>query len=99
MMVVTLKLITHTKSWPVILIISILFFSLGFYVGYMWISNSIVFLTDNMIGAPKMAWSSGLIYFFVVFCCCLILILDGISITIDFHYGQYASKMRRAVAE
>jgi flagellar biosynthesis protein FlhB len=97
MMVVTLKLVTHTKFWPVLLILSIVLFSLGFYIGYMWISNSVVILTDNMLGTPIVAWSSAITYFFVLFCCCFILFLDGVLITIDFHYGKYASKMRKAV--
>jgi len=97
MMVVTLKLATHTKFWSIALVVSILLFSLGFYIGYMWISNSVVIITDNMLGTPVIAWTSGIAYFFVIFCCCLILLLDGVLITIDFHYGEYASKMRKAI--
>ena len=39
MMLVTFKLSTHTKFWSWILLISILFLSLGMYFAYMWISN------------------------------------------------------------
>ena len=37
--VVTFKLATHTRFWSILLIITIIFLSLGFYVAYMWISN------------------------------------------------------------
>jgi hypothetical protein len=38
-LVVTFKLSSHTRFWSLILFVAIIFFSLGFYIIYMWISN------------------------------------------------------------
>lgn len=37
--VVTMKLSTHTKFWSVMLFTAVSLLSMGFYVAYMWISN------------------------------------------------------------
>lgn len=87
MIVVTLKLVTHTKYWPFILPLSIIVFSLGFYIAYMCISNNVKILTDTMLRTPIMTWNCALPYFFVLFCCCIILLLDGVLITIDYYNG------------
>ncbi len=55
-LVVTFKLSTHTRFWSILLFITILGFSLGFYVIYMWISN--YFLSDNIEGTAFIAWTS-----------------------------------------
>lgn len=52
MMLVTFKLSTHTKFWSWILLISILFLSLGLYFAYMWISN--YYFSDYVYGSTYM---------------------------------------------
>ena len=48
-MVVTFKLSTHTKFWSVALFVCILVFSLGLYIGYMWLSN--FYFSDYLKGS------------------------------------------------
>lgn len=55
-LVVTFKLSTHTRFWSVISFVTIIFFSLGFYVAYMWISNYA--LSDYVKGTTFIAWTS-----------------------------------------
>jgi phospholipid-transporting ATPase len=55
--VVTFKLSTHTKFWSVILILSILLFSLGLYVAYMWVSN--YYLSDYVKGTTIVFFRNG----------------------------------------
>lgn len=57
MMLVTFKLSTHTKFWSWILLISILFFSLGLYLAYMWISN--YYFSDYVYGSTYMFFTEG----------------------------------------
>jgi len=95
--VVTLKLSSHTKFWSVLLFISIIFLSLGLYVAYMWVSNSMV--SPYVIGTVSVFYTNGETYFIVIFCCCLVLVVDGIVITIDFDRGGYASRMRLLIQE
>ena len=57
MMLVTFKLSTHTKFWSWILLISILFFSLGLYFAYMWISN--YYFSDYVRGGTYMFFTEG----------------------------------------
>ena len=56
-LVVTFKLATHTKFWSTLLIVSILFFSLGLYIAYMWISN--VAFTQYLKGTITIFYSNG----------------------------------------
>lgn len=45
-LVVTFKLATHTKFWSILLVLFIIFASLGLYVLHMWLSN--YWLTYNV---------------------------------------------------
>lgn len=56
-LVVTFKLATHTKFWSTLLVFAILFFSLGLYVAYMWISNYV--FSDYLNGAVFMFYTNG----------------------------------------
>ena len=94
-MVVTFKLATHTRFWSLLLIITIIFLSLGFYIAYMWISNFA--LSDHVEGTAYIAWTSIETYFVVLLCVCLILFVDGLVVFLDFRHGSYASKMREVV--
>ena len=38
-LVVTFKLATHTRFWSILLLLSIIITSIGFYILHMWISN------------------------------------------------------------
>ena len=55
-LVVTFKLITHTKSWSWILILAIIITAFGFYILHMWLTN--FKLTDYVQGTTVVAWSS-----------------------------------------
>lgn len=55
-MVVTMKLASHTKFWSTLLVVSILVISLGLYVAYMWVSNFL--LSDNIKGTSLVAWTT-----------------------------------------
>ena len=93
--VVTFKLSTHTKFWSILLIISILFFSLGLYVAYMWVSN--YYLSDYVKGTTMTFFQNAETYFIVVFCVCLVLLVDGIVLSIDHDRGGYSSRMREII--
>jgi len=94
-MVVTFKLSTHTRFWSIILFVTIIFLSLGFYVAYMWISNYV--LSDYVEGTAYIAWTSIETYFVVLLCVCGVLFVDGLVVFMDFRKGSYASKMREIV--
>lgn len=95
MLVVTFKLATHTKFWSKLLVVSILFFSLGLYVAYMWVSNFA--FTDYLKGSISMFYSNAESIFVVLFCCCLVLFVDGFVVSVDFNRGGYASRMRKII--
>ena len=95
-LLVTFKLSTHTKFWSWLLIFSILFFSLGLYIGYMWISNYATF-TVYLEGTISRFFSSWEAYFVVIFSCCLVLFIDGFVVSVDFERGGYASRMRKII--
>ena len=94
----TLKLATHTKYWSWVLVLSILITTIGLYIAYMWFSNYKVILSDHILGTNVIMWQNWKSFFFLIYCGCLILVIDGVVVTVDFHYGEYASKMRLAVA-
>lgn len=95
MLLVTFKLATHTKFWSGLLVFSILFFSLGLYVAYMWISNYAfsIYLTGTIVQFYSNAES----YFMVLYSVCLVLFVDGLVVSVDFDRGGYASRMRRII--
>lgn len=99
MIIVTFKLVTHTKYWSWILVVSILFVSIGLYIAYMWFSNYIAILSGHILGTVWVMWRTWKSLFLQIFCACLILVIDGIVVTLDFHFGSYASKMRLAASE
>lgn len=94
-MVVTFKLSTHTKFWSILLFISIIFFSLGLYVAYMWVSNYYfsTYLTNTMF----FYFTNPEAYFIVLFCICFVLFIDGLVLSLDFQRGGYASRMRKLI--
>jgi len=98
LLIVTLKLATHTKYWSWVLVLSILVTTIGLYIAYMWFSNYKAILSDHILGTNIVMWTNLKSLFFLIFCCSLILLIDGVVVTIDFHYGNYASKMRLAVS-
>lgn len=98
LLIVTLKLVMHTKYWSIFLFWSILLTTVVPYIGYMWLSNYKAILTDHILGTNMILWHNWKSLFFIIFCACLILLIDGVVITLDFHYGDYANKMRLAVA-
>jgi hypothetical protein len=97
LLIVTLKLAAHTKFWSWVLVLSILITTFGLYISYMWFSNYKAILSDHILGTTMVMWKNIKSLFFLIFCCCLIMVIDGILVTIDFHFGEYASKMRLAV--
>jgi len=99
MIIVTLKLVTHTKYWSWLLFFSIIIVSIGFYIAYMWLSNYKAILSDHILGATMTMWHNWKTLFYQIFCVCIILLIDGAAVAVDFHYGSYASKMRLAVFE
>lgn len=94
-LVVTFKLATHTKFWSTMLVVTILVFSLGLYIGYMWISNFA--FTEYLTGTVIVFYTNGETYFLVIFCCSLVLLVDGSVISVDFNRGGYSSRMRKLV--
>jgi hypothetical protein len=98
LLIVTLKLATHTKYWSWVLVLSILVTTIGLYIAYMWFSNYKAILSDHILGTNIVMWRNIKSLFFLIFCCSLVLLIDGVVVTIDFHYGNYASKMRLAVS-
>lgn len=94
-LVATFKLATHTKFWSVLLVVFIVFFSLGLYFAYMWVSN--YYFSTYVTGTVSAYFSSGETYFMVIFSCCLVLLVDGSVVSIDFNRGGYASRMRRLI--
>lgn len=93
--VVTMKLSTHTKFWSVLLFTAVSLLSMGFYVAYMWISN--YKLSVNVEGAPYIAWTTAECYFVVLLCVSFVLIVDGVVLAIDYHRGGFISKMREKI--
>lgn len=93
----TIKLATHTKYWSWILVISIVVTTFGLYISYMWFSNYKAILSDHILGTAMVMWHNLKSLLYQIFCVCVILIIDGLVVTVDFHYGEYASKMRLAV--
>ena len=59
MIIVTLKLVAHTKYWSYILVFSIIFVSLGLYIAYMWFSNYIALLRtgEYILGTVSVMWN------------------------------------------
>ena len=96
-LVVTFKLITHTKFWSWLLVIAIIVTAFGFYCLHMWLTNFA--LTDYVQGTTLVAWTSLECYFVVLLCVCIILFVDGIIVFLDFSRGGYASKMREVMRE
>lgn len=97
MMLVTFKLATHTKFWSILLLISIIFFSLGLYFAYMWISN--YHFSDYVTGDTYMFFTEGETYFIVLFCVCFVLCIDGIVLTFDSKYAGIINKMRILISK
>ena len=93
-----IKSIYHGDVLPIV-VFSILFVSIGLYIAYMWFSNYKAILSDHILGTTMIMWHTYKSLFFQIFCACLILLIDGVAVTIDFHYGSYASKMRLVVHE
>ena len=59
-LVVTFKLATHTRFWSILLFLSIVITSIGFYLIHMWVSNYAHFqMTEYVAGTTYMAWTSG----------------------------------------
>lgn len=54
---VTFKLSSHTKFWSVILLLGIVFLSLGLYIAYMWVSN--YYISTYVKGTTFMFFTSG----------------------------------------
>lgn len=94
MIVVTIKLSSHAKSWPIALFI-ITGASLLIYLIYMWISNFA--LSDHIQGTVVTSFQTGETYLLVLLCICSILAIDGFIVFLDFDRGGYASKMRKIV--
>lgn len=95
--VVTFKLSAHTKFWSVLLFICIIFFSLGLYIAYMWISN--YYFSDHIVGTTMTFYTNGETYLVVIFCICFVLWVDGVMITFNFKRGGHASKMRKLIEQ
>ena len=94
-MVVTFKLSTHTKFWSVLLFVCIVILSLGLYVAYMWISN--YYFSDYLKGSVLPYYQNAETYFMVLFCSCVVLVIDGVVLSVDFERGGYASRIRRLI--
>jgi phospholipid-transporting ATPase len=56
-LVVTFKLSSHTKFWSVILLLGIVFLSLGLYIAYMWVSN--YYVSTYVKGTTFMFFTNG----------------------------------------
>jgi hypothetical protein len=95
--VVTFKLSSHTKFWSVFLFISIIIFSLGLYIAYMWITNSYLQTYTWVSNTAATYFTIGETYFILLFSICFVLFVDGIVLSIDFERGGYSSKMRRLI--
>lgn len=96
-MIVTIKLSTHTRFWSCLLLLCIIFLSLGLYILYMWISN--YFFSIGLIGTTWMSYQTISTYLVVLFCTIVVLVLDGIIVFCDFFKAGYISKMRQTVRE
>ena len=96
-LVVTFKLSTHTKFWSVFLFVAIIFFSLGIYFAYMWISNYT--FSTYLLGTVSVYFATPETYFVVIFCICFVLFVDGLVVSIDFERGGYASRMRKLISD
>lgn len=94
---VTFKLSTHTKFWSVLLFFSIVFLSLGLYVGYMWFSDSYLVNYMYVTHTITMFFSIGSTYLIVLFSICFVLFIDGFVLSIDFKRAGYSSKMRMII--
>ncbi len=98
-LVVTFKLATHTKFFSLLYVFSILFFSLGVYIAYMWISDVLIIETNKVEHTVSIYFETGETYFLVLLGICAILFVDGAVIFLDFTRGGYASKMRIIMKE
>ena len=102
-LVVTIKLCTHTKFFSGLFIFSILITSVIPYIGYMWISNFLPSLdsiyTNYINGTAEMYWTKADTYFLTIFFCCFIFALDYAIVYIDYMRGGYASKMRQILKQ
>ena len=96
-LVVTFKLSTHTKFWSVLLFFSILVLSLGVYVAYMWFSNYLLPTYSWVTGTALTFYTTGETYFLVLFASCVVLLVDGLVLSVDFERGGYSSRMRKLV--
>lgn len=96
-LVATFKLASHTKFWSVLLFISIVFLSLGLYVGYMWVSNYYLAEYSSITHTAYMFYTTYETYFIVLFSVCFVLCIDGFVLAVDFQRGGYSSRMRRLI--
>jgi hypothetical protein len=94
-MVVTFKLSTHTRFWSVLLFLIIVVLSLGLYVAYMWISNDR--FSPLVLYTAYMFYTTGETYLVVLFCCCVVLLFDGVVLSLDMEYSGLVSKMRKII--
>lgn len=95
-LIVTLKLATHTRSWSLPLFLGTAL-TLASYLIYMWISNYAI--SENILGTVMISFQTGETYLLVLFCICVIIAIDGFVVFLDFDRGGYASKMRRIVEQ
>jgi hypothetical protein len=94
-MVVTFKLATHTKFMSFLYLLCLLLFAVGTYLAYMWISN--YYLSYTIVGTTTMFFSSAETYFLVIFSTCLVLLVDGVILSIDYDNSGLLKRLRELI--
>lgn len=61
-------------------------------MGYMWISN--YFLGTAILGTAYIFFTSGETYFLVLYGTCLVLLLDGLIISVDYDNSGVLKRLR-----
>lgn len=63
----------------------------------MWVSN--YYFSTYVQNSILTFFQTGETYFILIFCSCLVLLVDGIVVSIDFDRGGYASRMRQIIED
>ena len=91
----TIKLSIQVRHWTVLLFISILFLSLGPYLGFIWILN--FRFRRPVQGVLHLYFSSIKTYFVILLLIMILLAINGIMIYIRFHSNRILKHMTIAL--
>ena len=82
-LLVNIKLSIEVRHWTKILFVSVVVFSLGTFLGYLWVSNYI--LSQYVEGTVIMCFRNPITYFIVLFVCLVAVVYNSLVVYVLFH--------------